>query len=47
MRGISISPILIFLWGVFIILFWMYVAWRAMRTHERLAQSVENISHKP
>ena len=47
MRGIAILPIIVFLWGLFVILFWMYVAWRAMRAHERLAKAVEEISHKP
>jgi uncharacterized membrane protein len=27
-------------------LFWMWVAWRAMRAHERLADAVERISRK-
>jgi hypothetical protein len=34
------------LWGLAITIFWMYVAWRAMKVHEKLAQSVEDISRK-
>ena len=28
-------------------LFWMYVAYRAMRAHERLAQAAEEIARRP
>jgi hypothetical protein len=44
--GISVMVILIFLWGLAITILWLYVAWRAMRAHEKLAQSVEDISKK-
>jgi uncharacterized membrane protein len=27
--------------GALVTIFWMYVAWRAMKAHERLAQSAE------
>jgi len=46
MAGISVIGICIFLWGLAVTIFWMYVAWRAMRAHERLAKSVEDISKK-
>ena len=34
------------LWGLAISILWLYIAWRAMRAHEKLAQSVEDISKK-
>ena len=37
---------LVVVWGLAVTVFWMYVAWRAMRAHEKLAQSVEDISKK-
>ncbi|MDE0637155.1 MAG: hypothetical protein OXI43_15055 [Candidatus Poribacteria bacterium] len=33
--------ILAILWAVFTAIFWMVVGWRAMRAHEKLADSVE------
>ena len=32
--------------GLAVLVFWMICAWRAMRAHERLAESVERISQK-
>jgi hypothetical protein len=37
---------LILIWGIAVTIFWMYVGWRAMQAHERLAKSVEDISKK-
>jgi hypothetical protein len=34
------------LWGLAVTIFWMVCAWRAMRAHEKLAKSVEQISSK-
>jgi hypothetical protein len=34
------------LWGLAVTIFWMVCAWRAMRAHEQLAESVEEISRK-
>jgi hypothetical protein len=34
------------LWGLAVTVFWMVCAWRAMRAHERLAESLEQISRK-
>jgi hypothetical protein len=34
-------------WGILVTLFWMVCAWRAMRAHERLAESVEELVRKP
>lgn len=31
-------------WSFIVMLFWMYVAWRAMRAHERLAAASEAIA---
>jgi Flp pilus assembly protein TadB len=33
-------------WGIFVTIFWMVCGWRAMRAHERLANSVDQISRK-
>lgn len=40
-QGIQGLAILAILWGVFTAIFWMVVGWRAMRAHEKLADSVE------
>ncbi len=31
-------------WGIIVTLYWMYVGWRAMLAHERLATAVEDIA---
>ena len=31
-------------WGIAVTIYWMVVAWRAMRAHERLASAVERMS---
>ena len=33
-------------WGLFITIFWLVVAWRAMRAHERLASAAEELARK-
>jgi len=38
--------VLFVLWGIALTIFWMVCAWRAMRAHEKLAESVEKISTK-
>ena len=38
--------ILLILWGLFVTLFWMVCAWRAMRAHEKLADSADELSRK-
>ena len=43
----TLITILAVIWGIFVTIFWMCVAWRAMRAHEQLAKAVEEISHKP
>ena len=32
--------------GVVTAIFWMYVGWRAMQAHERLAEAAEDIARK-
>ncbi len=32
------------LFSTFVVIFWMYVGWRAMRAHERLAVAVERLA---
>jgi hypothetical protein len=44
--GVDMLAILAVLWGLAVTLFWMVCAWRAMRAHEKLAESVEQISRK-
>lgn len=34
------------LWGIAVTIYWMVVAWRAMRAHERLASAVERMSNR-
>lgn len=46
MGGMQGLALLAFLWGLFVTVFYMVCAWRAMRAHERLSQSVEEISRK-
>jgi len=38
--------VLMVLWGLFVTIFWMVCAWRAMRAHEKLAQSVDDLARK-
>ena len=44
--GITVIGFFAILWGLAITILWIYIAWRAMRAHEKLAQSVEDISKK-
>jgi hypothetical protein len=30
-------------WALFVTFFWMYIAWRAMRAHERLAKNSDEV----
>jgi len=32
--------------GILVTIFWMVCAWRAMRAHEKLAESVQELSRK-
>ena len=36
--------ILFAIWSVIVTLFWMYIGWRAMRAHESLAESADQLS---
>ena len=44
--GITLMGMIAVLWGFAITILWLYIGWRAMRAHEKLAQSVEEISKK-
>ncbi|MDX9973128.1 MAG: hypothetical protein RBU21_09075 [FCB group bacterium] len=44
--GMGAFALVVVLWGVFVTLFWMVCAWRAMRAHEKLADSIETIARK-
>jgi len=44
MEGVAV---LVVLWGVAVTIFWIVCAWRAMRAHEKLADSVERNSLHP
>jgi uncharacterized membrane protein len=36
--------VLVVLWGVITTIFWMIIAWRAMRAHEALAQATWHLA---
>ena len=42
--GVSVLTAVALLWGLLVTLFWMVCAWRAMRAHERLADSVDELA---
>jgi hypothetical protein len=44
--AIELYAVFVVLWGLVVSIFWMICGWRAMRAHERLAESVERISQK-
>jgi len=31
-------------WGIFVTIFWMVCAWRAMSAHEKIADAIERIA---
>ena len=37
---------IVILWGLAVTVFWMVCVWRGMRAHEKLADSVEQMSRK-
>jgi uncharacterized membrane protein len=43
MEGLAV---LVMLFGIFTGIFWMVVGWRAMRAHEKLADSVEQVARR-
>ena len=45
--GIAGLGILSALVGIAVTLFWMFVAWRAMRAHERIAKALDRQNHRP
>ena len=44
--GMAPLALVALLWGLFVTIFWMVCAWRAMRAHEKLADSVEGLARK-
>jgi hypothetical protein len=36
-----------FLWGIAVTVAWLYIAWRAMRAHEKLSQAAVEMAQKP
>ena len=44
--GMSFLAFVAVIWGLFITIFWLVVAWRAMRAHERLASAAEELARK-
>ncbi len=43
-QATGLSALFAIVFGVGTALFWMFVAWRAMRAHERLAAALERIA---
>ena len=43
MEGLAV---LVMLFGIFTGIFWMVVGWRAMRAHEKLADSVDQVARR-
>lgn len=47
MGGVAMGPLFMVVmgvWTVVVTVFWMVVAWRAMRAHERLASAAERMT---
>jgi hypothetical protein len=44
--GVAALAVMGWLLGIAIMLFWLLIAWRAMRAHERLADAVDRISRR-
>jgi hypothetical protein len=38
--------VLMTIWGIGVTIYWMIIAWRAMRAHERLASAVERLPNQ-
>jgi hypothetical protein len=45
-HGTGVLVVLMTIWGIAITIYWMVVAWRAMRAHERLASALERLSEQ-
>lgn len=43
-EGITFLAFLTIIWAIFTAVFWMITGWRAMRAHEKLADSLEQIA---
>jgi hypothetical protein len=46
MSAMGLFPLAVMVFGVFSTIFWMVCAWRAMRAHEKIAESVERIGNQ-
>jgi uncharacterized membrane protein len=44
--GFGFFAFLAVVWGLLVTVFWLVVAWRAMRAHERLASAAEELARK-
>jgi hypothetical protein len=44
--AMGLFAMLAVLWGFAVTIFWMVCIWRAMRAHEKLAESIERISRR-
>lgn len=44
--GMGFLAFVAIVWGLFVTIFWLVVAWRAMRAHERLASAAEELARK-
>lgn len=42
----ALAVLAVLLWGVFVSIFWMVCGWRAMRAHERISHSLQELSSK-
>lgn len=45
--GLTIAGVLAYLWGAVVTIFFVCIAWRAMRAHERIATALERQSSAP
>ncbi len=43
LQGLAVLAMLL---GIFSTIFWMVVSWRAMKAHEKLADSVERLTRR-
>jgi hypothetical protein len=44
--GGGFFEVMVVLWGLFLTIFWMVCGWRAMRAHEKLVESVDELLRK-
>ena len=46
MENLQGLAVLVMLLGIFSTIFWMVVSWRAMKAHEKFADSVERLTRR-